>query len=173
VMNLGGLAADKPLVIYAPATFHKAEAKPVTVSAGQELSGADLTINLAGMHSVSGRVVSAEDEHGINSGTVELTDASDKDMVRSAGVDAAGNFTVGFVPPGTYNLTISDAADTQPAKEQPTGLFRMSVPDTVRSYEDGKQSVVVTDSDVVGLSVALTPSKSTKPSVNLNDLLKQ
>ncbi len=63
--------------------------------------------------------------------------------------------------------------DTQPAKAQPTGLFRFSVPDTVRSYEDGKQSVIVTDSDVVGLNIELTPSKNTKPGVNVNDLLKQ
>jgi hypothetical protein len=32
---------------------------------------------------------------------------------------------------------------------------------------------VVGDTDVVGLSIALQPSKNAKPSVNLNDLLKQ
>ena len=173
VMNMAGLGADKPLVVYAPGAFHKSGAKAVTVSAGQEQSGEDLTINLTGTHSVSGRVVSAEDGHGINAGTVELTDASDKDLVRGAAVDASGNFTVGFVPAGTYNLAVSGGADTQPSKTQPTGIVRFSIPDTVRSYEDGKQSVVVTDTDVVGVEIALQPSKNAKTGVNLNDLLKQ
>jgi hypothetical protein len=172
-MNLKNLGAAKPLVIYAPATFHKAEAKAVTLHVGDEQSGEDVTINLAGMHSVSGNVASAEDHHGINSATVDLTDANDKDLVRSAGVDAAGNFTVTFVPPGTYNMTVTGAADTEPSKKQPTGLIRMTMPETVKSYADGKQSVVVTDSDVVGLVVELAPDKTKKPDVDLNDLLKQ
>jgi hypothetical protein len=172
-MNLKNLMAAKPLLIYAPATFHKSEAKAVAVLAGEEQSGEEITINLAGMHSVSGNVASAEDHHGINSATVELTDVNDKDLVRSAGVDAAGNFSVTFVPPGTYSLTVSGAADTQPSKKQPTGLIRMTMPETVRSYADGKQSVVVTDSDVVGLVIELTPDKTKKPDVDLNDLLKQ
>lgn len=173
VMNLAGLGADKPLVAYAPATFHKSGAKTVTVSAGQEQSGEDVTINLVGTHSVNGRVVSTEDGHGLNAGTVELTDASDKDLVRGAAVDASGNFTVGFVPAGTYNLTVTGGADTQPSKNKPTGMVRFTMPETVRSYEDGKQSVVVGDTDVVGLSIAVQPSKNAKPGVNLNDLMKQ
>jgi hypothetical protein len=173
VMNMAGLGADKPLVAYAAASFHKSGAKAVTISAGQEQSGEDVTINLVGTHSVSGRVVSAEDGHGLNAGAVELTDASDKDLVRGAAVDANGSFTVGFVPGGTYNLTVTGGADTQPSKNKPTGIVRFTMPETVRSYEDGKQSVVVGDTDVVGLSIAVQPSKSAKPDVNLNDLLKQ
>jgi hypothetical protein len=173
VMNMAGLGSDKPMVAYAPASFHKSGAKAVTVAAGQEVSGEDLTINLMGTHSVSGRVVSAEDGHGLNAGSVELTDASDKDLARGAGVDASGNFTVGFVPAGTYNLTVSGGADTEPSKNKPTGIVRFTMPETVRSYEDGKQSVVVGDTDVVGLNIAVQPSKNTKPGVNFNDLLKQ
>jgi len=173
VMNMAGLGADKPLVVYAPASFHKSEAKAVTVTAGQEQSAEDVTINLAGTHSVSGRVVSAADGHGLNAGAVELTDGTDSDLVRGAAVDASGNFTVGLVPAGTYNLTVSGGADTQPSKNKPSGMVRFTMPETVRSYEDGKQSVVVGDTDVVGVNVALQPSKTTKPTVNLNDLLKQ
>jgi hypothetical protein len=172
-MNLKNLVSAKPLVIYAPTTFHKAEAKAVTLHAGDEQSGEDVTINLAGMHSVSGSVASAEDHHGINSATVELTDVNDKDLVRSAIVDAAGNFTVTFVPPGTYNMAVTGAADTQPSKKQPSGLIRMTMPETVKSYADGKQSVVVTDSDVVGLVIELAPDKTKKPDVDVNELLKQ
>ena len=172
VMNMAGLGADKPLVAYAPGSFHKSGAKALTLAAGQEQSGEDVTINLTGTHSVSGRVVSAEDGHGVNAGSVELTDASDKDLVRGAAVDASGNFTVGFVPAGTYNLAVTGGADTEPSRNRPTGIVRFTMPETVRSYEDGKQSVVVGDTDVVGLNVALQPSKGGKPGVNMNDLLK-
>jgi protocatechuate 3,4-dioxygenase beta subunit len=172
-MNLSGMMADKPLAIYAPATLHKAAAKPVKLNAGDELTDEEVTINLAGMHTVSGRVASAEDHHGINSAIVELTDTSDKDLVRSAGVDAVGGFVVTFVPPGTYTMSVTDAEDTQPSKKQPTGLIKFTTPDTLRSYEDGKQSVVVTDSDVVEQNIELTPSKTTKKGMDLNDLLKQ
>jgi hypothetical protein len=172
-MDMRAMMVDKPLVVFAPSAFHRADAKPLVVKGGDEETGEDVTVNLAGMHTVSGRVSSAEDHHGINSGTVELTDTNDKDFERSAEVDANGNFSVTFVPPGTYALTVSDAADTQPSKKQPTGMIKFTTPDTVRSYEDGKQSVIVTDSDVVGLMLDLTPSKTTKKAVDLNDLLKQ
>ncbi|MGA7155788.1 MAG: carboxypeptidase-like regulatory domain-containing protein [Acidobacteriaceae bacterium] len=171
VMNLAGLGANKPLVVYAPAALHKADGKPVTVHAGDEITGEDVTVNLTGMHSVSGRVVSAEDGHGLNAGAVELKDASDKDVMRGAALDASGNFTVEFVPPGTYNLTVTGGADTEPSKKVPTGLIRFSMPDTVQSYEDGKQSVVVTDTDVTGVNVALQPSKTVKTTPSRYELL--
>jgi hypothetical protein len=172
-MNLSAMLADKPLVLFAPAALHRADAKPLVVKAGDEETDQDVIVNLAGMHTVSGRVESAEDHHGINSGTVQLTDTNDKDFERSAGVDASGNFSVTFVPPGTYSLEVSDAADTQPSKKQPTGMIKFTTPDTVRSYEDGKQSVIMTDSDVVGLMIDLTPSKTTKKGIDLNELMKQ
>ena len=173
-MNLNSMMADKPLVIYAPSTLHKAEAKAVTVKSGDEQRDQLITINLGGMHSVSGSITSAEDHHGINSASVELTDVSDKDLVRSAGVDANGNFTVSFVPPGTYSMEVSDAADTEPSKKKPgTGLIKFTTTDTLRSYENVKQSVIVGDHDVTGQDAALTPSKTVKKDLDLNDLLKQ
>jgi hypothetical protein len=171
-MNLNSMMSDKPLVIYAPATLHKADAKALTVKSGDEQRDQIITINLGGMHTVSGQVTSAEDHHGINSASVALTDVSDKDLVRSAGVDANGRFTVSFVPPGTYSMEVSDAADTEPSKKKPTGLIKFTVPDTVRSYEDAKLSVIVGDHDVTGQDAALTPSKTVKKDVDLNELLK-
>jgi hypothetical protein len=52
-------------------------------------------------------------------------------------------------------------------------LIKFTTPETLRSYEDGKLSVIVTDSDVVGQNVELVPSKTTKKSLDMNDLLKQ
>jgi hypothetical protein len=170
-MNLARMMQDKPLIIYAPSTLHKSQAAALTVKAGDELRDQIVTLNLGGMHSVSGSITSAEDHHGINSASIELTDVSDKDVVRSAGVDASGNFSVSFVPPGTYNMEVSDAADTQPSTKKQTGLVNFNAPETLRSYEDAKQSVIVGESDVTGQNVALTPSKTVKKDVDLNKLL--
>lgn len=131
---------DLELTAYAPESFRKSGAKPIDVSAGQEQIGEDITFSLTGTHSVSGRVVSAEDGHGISSGLAQLKDASDTALTRSAQVDSNGNFTVQAVPSGTYQLTVTGAAETG------------------RSYAGGEQSMVVADSDVVGVSVALQPS---------------
>jgi len=139
-----------PLVVFAPAAFHKTDAKTITLHRAEDRREVQITVNLGGMHSVSGRIGSAEDHHGLNSATVKLTDAQDKEFVRAANVDAAGNFTVTLVPPGTYDLTVSDAADTVPDKrtdEEKAKLIRFTDSHAVRSYEDGKQPVIIGDSD--------------------------
>jgi hypothetical protein len=90
-------------------------------------------------------------------------------------VDAAGNFTVTFVPPGTYNLAVTDAADTEPEKKSETkkpSLLNFSSDKAVRSYDDAKQSLIVGDSDVAGLNIEMTPSKTVKKGLDLNDLIK-
>jgi hypothetical protein len=172
VMNVNGATASTPLTIYAPATFHKVDAKAVTLHTAEDRSDEEVTIKLAGLHSVSGRVASAEDHHGLNSGSVKLQDTQDKEFSRTVGVDANGNFVVTFVPPGTYNLTVSDAADTEPSKREPTGLIKFAMDHTLRSYQEGKQSVIVGDNDVTGLSFELAPAKTTKKDLDLNELMK-
>jgi hypothetical protein len=174
-MNLSKIAAAKPLVVYAPAAFHKADAKPITLRASEDQRDMLVTVNLGGMHSVSGHIASLVDRHSLNSATVTLTDATDKDFARSTSVDAAGNFTVTFVPPGTYNLAVTDAADTEPEKKSETkkpSLLNFSSDKAVRSYDDAKQSLIVGDSDVAGLNIEMTPSKTVKKGLDLNDLIK-
>jgi len=163
-MNLTKMMANTPLVVYAPAAFHKADAKPVTLHMAEDLRDQTMTLKLGGLHSVSGTVSSVVDHHGINSATVRLQDTADKDFTRSASVDAAGNFTVTFVPPGTYSMKVTDAEDTEPKpktdKDKPN-LFGSGTK-TIRSYADGKLSVIVTDSDLTGQNVALVVDSNPK-----------
>jgi hypothetical protein len=171
-MNLGKMLANKPLVVYAPAAFHKAGAKAVTLHAAEDLRDQQITLNLAGLHSVSGQLTSAEDHHGINSATVRLQDSVDKDFVRSAPVDAAGNFTVTYLPPGTYELKVSDAEDTEPAKKDPKAKPKLFSEDqTLRSYASGKMTVVVLDSDVTGQNLELAVDKNPKKEPDVGAIL--
>jgi hypothetical protein len=160
MMNFRG-TVDSPLTVFAPAAFHKADAKAITLHAGEERQGEELTINLAGMHSVSGRVASMEDHHGINAGWVKLEDTQDKEFSRSTNIDGNGEFNVTFVPPGTYNLMVRSARDTEPSKERSKDMIQ-TLDTTVRSYQDGKQAVFVTDSDVTGQNMELAPLKTLK-----------
>jgi hypothetical protein len=161
IINSRG-TVDSPLIVFAPAAFHKADAKAITLHAGEERQGEELTINLAGMHSVSGRVASMEDHHGINAGWVKLEDTQDTEFSRTTNIDGNGEFNVTFVPAGTYNLLVTDACDTEPSKEKQKDTFQTVADITVRSYQDGKQAVVVTDSDVTGQNVELVPLKTVK-----------
>jgi hypothetical protein len=170
--NFNQLAAEKPLTVFAPAAFRQASAKAVTLSAGQDLDGQEIAINLTNLHSVSGRIASAEDHHSINSGTISLTDASDKDFSRSASVNEDGSFTVRFVPAGTYTLKVEEAADTVPSTKAPgKGLVNFAADETVKSYDDRKQPVIVADDDVMGQSIELTPSATVKKGLDVGGML--
>lgn len=170
--NFNQLAAEKPLTVFAPAAFHQASAKAVTLSAAQDLEGQEIAINLGSLHSVSGHIASAEDHHAINSGTVLLTDASDKEFSRAASVNADGSFTVRFVPSGTYTLDVEEAADTVPSTKAPgKGLLNFTADEPVKSYEDKKQPVVVADDDVMGQGIELTPSATVRKPMDVGGVL--
>jgi hypothetical protein len=171
-MNLSKMMATTPMIVFAPAAFHKTAAKPVTLHAGEDLRDQTLTLNLGGLHSVSGRVASAEDQHGINSATVKLQDDSDKDFSRSAPLDAAGNFVVTFVPPGTYTMNVTDAKDTEPKKEVKgkSKAFSFDNEKTLRSYQDGKLAVIVGDVDVAGQNLELPVNNAPKKEVDYDKI---
>jgi hypothetical protein len=173
--NFSRMMAEKPLVAYAPAALHKADAKTIKLGTGEDKRDVTVTFNLNGMHTVSGRVASLEDHHGLNAATVTVTDANDKDFVRSAGVDAAGNFTVTFVPAGTYALKVTNAGDTEPARKDDKEKAALSFADehTLKSYDDIQQSLIVSDGDVAGLDIELKTSKTVKKDLNLGDMLPQ
>jgi hypothetical protein len=173
VMDLKGITKSSPLTIYAPGTLHKKEATKITLRAGEERGDVNITVNLTGMHTVSGRLASAVDHHALNEGSVELTDAADKDFKRTAQVDATGAFTVSYVPSGTYTLAVSDGADTEPVKKKPGGGFmNFATTHTLKSYEDASQPLIVSTSDVAGVTIELKESKTVKKDIDMNELFK-
>ena len=163
-MNLQKQAAHAPMMIYAPAAFHSSDAKAVTVNAGEEAREENITLDLGKTYSVSGRIEAADDHHGINQATVRLTDKNDKELNRSAPVDAAGNYTVTFVPAGTYTLAVESAADTVPdeAKKKKAGLFNFGSDKSVRRYVSTKQDVMVAGKDLTGETISLAVDKNAK-----------
>lgn len=164
-MNPFGRFGSMPLVVYAPGAFRRSAAKPLTLSAGEERTDEDITFDLGSTHTVSGRVTSAEDHHGLSRGTVELTDADDKTFSRSAGLDADGNFSVTFVPAGTYTISVENAADAAPEEAKSDSDTKSDGPvifglgKVARSYQKAERQVIVTDNDVTGQNFELKPDK--------------
>lgn len=155
--SLASLGSVSPLVVYAPSAPHRTSARPFTLQAGEDARDINVTFNLSGTHSVSGRVEALSDHHGVNAGRVILEDKADKTLIRSAGVDAQGNYTINFVPAGTYTLSVSGAEDTKPSAKKGKGIFG-NQPETVRSYADSTPvDVAVLDSNITGENVELTP----------------
>jgi hypothetical protein len=173
-MDTVSLTQSSALSIYFPGTLHKKEATKLTLGAGEEKGDVNITVNLTGMHSVSGTIASAVDHHALNAGSVELTDTTDKDFKRTASVDSTGAFTVSYVPPGTYTLEVSGGADTEPAKKKASAAFvSFSSAHTLKSYDSANQQLIVDATDVTGVHMELKESKTVKKDFDLNDLTKE
>ncbi len=173
VMDMSSMMKSSPLVFYSPGTVHRKDATKITLAGSEEHGDLNITVNLNGMHSVSGRIASAVDHHGLNEAALTLIDASDKKFNRRAGVDATGAFTISYVPPGTYTLEVADGADTEPAKKKSGGLVNFASNHTLKSYMPASQQLIVDATDVTGVNIELKESKTTKKDFDMNDLIKQ
>jgi len=169
VMDTSTLDMASPLEFYFPAAVHKKDAGKITLTAAEERGDLNITVNLNGMHSVSGRIASAVDHHGLNEAMVELTDAADKNFTRKAVVDATGAYTISYVPSGTYTLEVPGGADTEPSKKKPGGLVNFASTHTLKSYDGASQQVIVDATDVTGVNVELKESKATTQDLDRND----
>ena len=164
----GGLAGRMGLrlTIYSGDALRQGDAKKISVRAGDERSGYDLTMPLHALHSVSGRVVSKTDGHGVNAGTVELTgqDGAGKDdnsLHYTASIHADGTFRFDYVPgPVTYTVKAVHAQDAETVSTMKMLGSTMATQKTLRSYGPASTVAIVGDGDAaeVTLTVAEIPA---------------
>jgi hypothetical protein len=170
------------LVVYSGNTFSRADAKPITVSAGEEHSGEEITVPARSLHSISGHVYAKSDAHTLNTGHVILTSKSNAALHLIAAIRDDGSFRFEYLPAGiNYTLTTADAADSKTTPAASPGFMGINIPRTevLRKYGTDTTDVLLGDSDIdsVRLTVAQTEwkppvKKSDTPDVNLNDILK-
>jgi hypothetical protein len=144
-----------PIRLYSPGVFRRADAKPVTVKAGEERSDVRMVIDLRDLRTVSGHASSASAGLSVASGRVTLTDSSDTDQQPGGAIAANGDFTVRYVPAGSYTLKISGAS-TQAGSNRGRG----NSDGQGASFQPFSQPLVVTSTDVSGVGVTLTPVAS-------------
>jgi hypothetical protein len=98
--------------------------------------------------------VGATDAGNIEAGVVRLTDSQDSSLSRMAMIQPDGSFAVQWVPAGTYTLAVSNASNV-PSQ----GFGRRGQNNGGgTSYAPFQESLTVTDTDVSGVGVTLTPA---------------
>jgi hypothetical protein len=141
------------IVMYAPGKVRQSDAQVVTLKSGDERDDVQFVLDLSTMHTVSGHV-GATDAGNIEAGVVRLTDSQDSSLSRMAMIQPDGSFAVQWVPAGTYTLAVSNASNV-PSQ----GFGRRGQNNGGgTSYAPFQESLTVTDTDVSGVGVTLTPA---------------
>ena len=129
--------------------------RPV-VNAGDERTGVEIVVPLRLMHAVSGHVLAKTDAHAVNFGTVELTDKNDASVQFTATIHEDGSFRFNYVPGNsTYTLATHNAQDAVTTGTSTTLGQTIAKKKTVRNYGQTTLEVMVMDSDVDGVNVAV------------------
>lgn len=152
----GSVQRVSSIAMYAPGKVRRSDAQVITLKSGEERDDVQFVLDLGTLHTVSGHVGST-DQGNVAGGVVRLTDTQDSSLSRLAMIQPDGNFVVQWVPPGTYTLAVSNASN-MPSP----GFGRRPQPGETggTSYAPFQESLTVTDTDVSGIGVTLTPATS-------------
>lgn len=161
--NIGDGGSGIQLSVYSGNTFSRADAKPINVSAGEEYTGADITVPDHSLHSITGHVYAQSDAHTLNVGSVLLTSKTNPSLHLTAAIRDDGSFHFEYLPAGiTYTLTVADAADGKNTAAS-VGFLGMNLPnpEILHKYGGATTDVLLSDADIdsVRLTVAQTDWK--------------
>jgi hypothetical protein len=138
-----GVGRTFNVMMYSPGKARRSDAKAVAVTATEERDEASFTLDLKSFHSVSGQASSTSGP-SVSSGSVRLVDTVDSSLMRPAMIGSDGSFSVSYVPEGTYTLEVSAGSATATSRSR-------------TSFQPAKTTVTVTDSDVTGVNVDVSP----------------
>jgi hypothetical protein len=136
--------------VYAPGVFRLRDAQVYNMGRGDERSDAHITIDLHGLHTITGSASSTQPDEAVASGRISLLDADTNTPVSFGTVQPDGSFTLVAIPAGNYRLQISGASSRAVARGSDSTT-------PIVNYKPFSQTVVVSDTDVTGLALSLTP----------------
>jgi hypothetical protein len=144
------------ITLYAPGKVRRADAQTFTLHAGEERDDLQMVLNLRALHTVTGRVGAASGPEP-ESGSVRLVDTTDSTLSRTASLAADGSFALTYVPAGNYTLSVSGASTTPLSSfGGRRGGSTSSSPGV--AFQPFSETLSVTDTDVSGVAVNLTPA---------------
>jgi hypothetical protein len=158
----GGGMADLQglkLTVYSGNAIRGANAEKVSVRAGDDRTGYDLTMPLHAMHTLAGIVRAKSDAHPVNSGTVDLTllDAQgnpDPTLHLTAGIQPDGTFHFDYIPGNaSYTLKTLHAVDATTLSVKKMFGSMIAEQKTTHSYGPASTTVVVGDGDILDLKL--------------------
>jgi hypothetical protein len=142
--------------IYHPSAVTTSDATPITLAAGDERSGVDITLQWVTTSSVEGTVIAPAGEPMPTFTSFELASEIDPYLPRVVGTAPGpdGKFRMVGVVPGQYRLT---AQTTWPAERQPMVRDGVIVPARRTAGLWGSTDVTVSGGDVTGVTLVLRP----------------
>ncbi len=157
--NLNQAGSGIRLAVYAPGTFQRSAARTISVTQGEEHTGADITVPARSLHALVGHVYAASDNHALNKGDVLLTSKTDPTLHLKAPIRDDGSFHFDYLPGDTpYTLSVADAADATYSTGSPSFLgLSVALPDVKQSYEPATQEVLLGKGDNETVRFTLAP----------------
>jgi len=141
------------LSVFSGSVFRQKDAKTTKVGDGEQVSGLDITIPLAGLHTVRGVVTAKRDGHPLSLANVELLFADDMESARTMHMeDEDGNFVLAYVPEEKYILRVTGGSDTEKIEHHEfNSVFTENK--VIRKYSDAEMPLLV-QGDVSGVELA-------------------
>jgi len=165
--NISEAGSGINLAVYSGDTFDRAAAKAFKMGTGENRAGADITVPQRKLHNIVGHVAAKTDNHMINTGTVTLTEKDNPGLELNASIHADGSFRYEYLPAGTYELKIGNAADSVTTGS--SSLMGMAIPkkDTLRKYASDAKTVTLADMDVSSADFTLAQTDWVPPAKKL------
>jgi len=171
-MSSGGNGGqERTLTVFEPGVIHRPEGKVFEIKGDERFGDADIEVDLNGLHTVRGRVLTKEDGHAPSLVGLMLKEDDAKDFMFAiravAGPD--GSFAIENVAPGTYTLGVMAAEDIEeipPAKQEEmtkqteSGIGQMIPPKVLKQYRGDEVKVIVGEHDVMVDDILLTEAKA-------------
>jgi hypothetical protein len=152
----GGLG----LPVYSGNKFRASDATFTVVEQNSQTGSFDITIPLAGLHSIRGSVTAKRDGHALNAGEVHLLYADTHEELMTVYIQADGSFMIPYAPEDHYILQESKGRDTEMVQREVDGnkTFEEKV---LRAYADAELSIFV-QGEVTGAALSADDSGSKK-----------
>ena len=144
------------LNVYSGNVLRAADAKTISIRAGEERSDVELTMPLSQLHSISGHVVAVTDGHPVNGGHVQLSGEAGNPIQMSSKIAEDGSFRFDYVPgSAAYKLATTGAADTV-VKSTKQMLGRTMVErETKHAYGDASTRIELMESSVDAITLSV------------------
>lgn len=151
------------LPVYLGDVFRQHDATTIKLDDGEQSSGADITIPVTQLHTVSG-TLTAKDGHPINSGKIELLYPDTREVLNSVEPADDGTFHFTYAPEGSYVLKVERAQDTTRyhVPDGPNG-YRIDI-HPEHTYETVEQPLLV-HTDIQSLNL-IVPDRPTPTSAS-------